>query len=351
MQTFRRRGFTLVELLVVIAIIGILIALLLPAVQAAREAARRSQCANNMKQVGLALHNYHDAFKSFMPQAIWDGLPPSGTAGGVRPAHHTWLTMLLPFMEQQPLYDSVDFTEPAWGQAVVGTAVDTLRCPTDPDLRNPSESHDMAVTNYIANEGYHWHPGAVGPIGNWSPWNGAGTTSPYPGFSDGFTSTGDMLGVFTNLFTCKIRDITDGTSNTAMVAESNAAGFYGGPMWSIGTGKKRYKGVFIYAPAFLACGYAGWGGNEAGSGILNPDGTSRSGGQWFRTNPHPCPPVYMIFRGFNSESHHGCGSLHPGGMQITLADGSVRFLSESMAFGTWMKLNSIGDGNTMESQF
>ncbi len=347
MRSSVRRGFTLVELLVVIAIIGILIALLLPAVQAAREAARRSQCANNMKQVGLALHNYHDTFKSFCPQAIWDGNPPSGTAGGVTARNHTWLTMILPFMEQQPLYDSVDFTLPAWGQPVVGTAVETIRCPSDPDLREPSTSHDMAVTNYVANEGYHWHPGAVGPIGDWAPWNGAGGGSPDRTFSDGYTTTGDMLGVFTNLFTCSIRDITDGTSNVAMIAESNAAGFYGGPAWTIGTGKKRYKGAFVCAPAFVACGRNGWGGGESGSGILWPDGTPAVNGTPFRSNPEVVPPVYMIYRGFNSESYHGCGSLHPGGMQITLADGSTRFLSESMSFGTWMKLNSIGDGNTM----
>jgi len=122
-----KRGFTLVELLVVIAIIGILIALLLPAVQAAREAARRSQCTNNMKQVGLALQNYHDTYKSFPPGVIWGmgcmGVGVSGDTGqDVCPAsaspppafHHTWNAMVLPFLEQKPLYDTINFKAAAW---------------------------------------------------------------------------------------------------------------------------------------------------------------------------------------------------------------------------------------------
>ena len=93
----RRRGFTLVELLVVIAIIGILVALLLPAVQAAREAARRMSCSNNLKQLGLALHNYHDIHKTFPPDAIWYGNRKGTTATAGHQRHYTWVTMILPF--------------------------------------------------------------------------------------------------------------------------------------------------------------------------------------------------------------------------------------------------------------
>jgi prepilin-type N-terminal cleavage/methylation domain-containing protein len=110
MRLTSRRGFTLVELLVVIAIIGVLVALLLPAVQAAREAARRTQCTNNMKQLVLGLHNYHDVNKRFPPSGILAGdikvpVPPANAPSTV-PYHHTWLMMMLPFVEQTPLYDT-----------------------------------------------------------------------------------------------------------------------------------------------------------------------------------------------------------------------------------------------------
>src|SRR5690606_38053277 len=125
--------FTLVELLVVIAIIGVLVSLLLPAVQAAREAARRTQCSNNMKQLGLALHNYHDTHGRFPPQAIYGpGAPPY-----TLPYHHTWMVMILPFIEQQPLYDAIDKRLPIFpqllptGQPIRSAQVAAFRCPSD----------------------------------------------------------------------------------------------------------------------------------------------------------------------------------------------------------------------------
>lgn len=337
MKSRARPAFTLVELLVVIAIIGILIALLLPAVQAAREAARRSQCANNSKQIGLALHNYHDTHNSFPPAVIW-GTPTNAY-------HHTWLTMILPFLEQQPLYDSVDFRLRAWGQAVVGTHVGVLRCPSDPDLPAPDKSHNIAATGYVACEGYHWHPGAVN-VGNWSPWNGDGQTAGYRGFCDGCTQSGSLAGAFSVNATTRIRDITDGTSNTVLVAEKNAAGFSGGPAFTVGQGKPRTAASGVFSTAFVGTAYTGWAGNESGSGILNPDGTSHSNNTWFRSSPSTDCPVFMSYRGFNNE-WHGPSSLHPGGIQIILGDASVRFVSETMCWGTWAKLSGIGDYNTM----
>jgi len=222
MGSSSRRGFTLVELLVVIAIIGILIALLLPAVQAAREAARRTQCNNHMKQVGLAMHNYHDVHKTFPPVAIWgvpnipqshftyypyDRTPTLGTLPG--PFHHTWLTFILPFMEQQPLYDTVNFRLPAWGQAVVGTQLETLRCPSDDGLTTPADSYGIAVTNYCGTMGYHW----------WSP-------TPW--------DYGLWDGVFNVLKPVNISDIKDGTANTVAVVERYSRG-HEGPGNTMGT--------------------------------------------------------------------------------------------------------------------
>ncbi len=130
-----RRGFTLIELLVVIAIIGVLIALLLPAVQAAREAARRSQCTNNLKQIGLGLHNYHDSLGAF-PTSLWQrGIPPPANGGyGV-----SWLAMMLPYIEQVPLANSINFklqaTDPVNSTAFL-TFISSFACPSDrgPDI-------------------------------------------------------------------------------------------------------------------------------------------------------------------------------------------------------------------------
>ncbi|MCY2989463.1 MAG: DUF1559 domain-containing protein [Planctomycetota bacterium] len=162
----RGRGFTLVELLVVIAIIGILVALLLPAIQAAREAARRTSCNNNLKQLGIALANYHDTYKKFPPVAVF-GKP----VGSPQPAyHHTWCLMILPFMEQQPLYDSVDLRLRIWDQAIRGTVVPAFLCPSDSGFGSePAQTHGIAVTHYVAAEGYHWWPGQAVPNFPFSP--------------------------------------------------------------------------------------------------------------------------------------------------------------------------------------
>src|SRR5262245_6025743 len=131
MRASSRRGFTLIELLVVIAIIAVLIALLLPAVQAAREAARRAQCVNNMKQIGIAFHNYHDTVGSL----------PSGTSGC---CNGTWQAFILPYMEQGALSNSYNFMTPRysdpWNTTVTHSFVNTLLCPSDTPNRPTSSS-------------------------------------------------------------------------------------------------------------------------------------------------------------------------------------------------------------------
>lgn len=255
------RGFTLVELLVVIAIIGILIALLLPAVQAAREAARRSQCTNNLKQIGLALHNYHDTFKTFPPGVIWGqgcmGANVGGDTGrdmcpGTTPPpahHHTWNALILPFLEQKPLYDTIDFKRPAWGQAFVGTAVPVLRCPSDGNFRTPRESNNIAITNYPGSEGYHWHA-APCCMGNWDPWNRL----------LGLTHNISFHGIFTQTWTTEISMITDGLSNTIACAEKDSVGHYGGPIWTSATGRRRAVADAVACSAFIGTAVGGLGG-------------------------------------------------------------------------------------------
>jgi prepilin-type N-terminal cleavage/methylation domain-containing protein len=142
----RRRGFTLIELLVVIAIIAILIALLLPAVQQAREAARRTQCKNNLKQIGLALHNYHDAHDCF--PFGWGGTRPATGSPG-----YSAISQLLPFFDQAPLYNTINFslplTDPA-NDVPRRQELPILRCPSDFD--NPQPNAGGAI-NYMANKG------------------------------------------------------------------------------------------------------------------------------------------------------------------------------------------------------
>ncbi|TVS20919.1 MAG: DUF1559 domain-containing protein [Planctomycetaceae bacterium] len=338
MRISHRRGFTLVELLVVIAIIGVLVALLLPAVQAAREAARRSQCANNIKQIGLALQNYHDTYKTFPPGVIWG----PGQAPYTLPYHHTWNVMILPFIEQQPLYDSVDKLLPIWGQPVVGTPVAALRCPSDTGRFEPSETAGIAVTNYPGSEGYHWHPTANFNANDANHWSHPNNSN----FADRLTGRGSLNGIFTQTRTHRMAQVTDGTSNTIIVAESDSLGYGGGPIRTCGTGAPRRGQTPVWHSAFVGTAYAGWGGNESGQNTVNPDGSARGGVGWFRN--HAFTPTYLAAWGPNAD-WRGPSSYHPGGIQVGFVDGSVSFIGETIDYGTWVKLNAIESGQTMLS--
>lgn len=333
-----RNAFTLVELLVVIAIIGVLVALLLPAVQQAREAARRMQCNNNLKQIGIALHNYHDTYQSFPPSAIWGPGKPPYTA----PYHHTWNVMILPFVEQQGLYDAINKDLPIWGQTlpmtgetVVSQELKHLRCPSDGATEGPDDTHGIAITNYPGSEGYHWHPTAA--VGNWAPWNALG---------DPYIQEGDMAGLFAVTKTRSFKSITDGTSQTIVVAEADAGGFSGGPSNTSGTGARRFAGNRVFRSALVMTPLHGWGANETGENTVGPDGGEQANGQWFRLGPHSFTPTYITAWGINTE-WPGTSSFHPGGIQALYGDGSVSFLAETVDYGTYTKLNAIASNNTM----
>lgn len=334
----QKRGFTLVELLVVIAIIGVMVGLLLPAVQAAREASRRMSCQNNMKQIGIALHNYHDTFLSFPPQAIWG----VGRAPHTRPYHHTWLVMILPFIEQQGLYDAINKSLPIWGQVlpsgepITSQQISALRCPSDAGTRGIDDTHRIAITNYAGSEGYHWHANAqVGPT-SWPEAAG-----------DPIQRTSEFSGLFTVTKTHRMKDIIDGTSNVVVVSETDGAGFGGGRIRTVNTGARRVGTGRVFRSAFVATAQNGWGANEGGPtppNTVNVDGTAKTPG-WFRSGPHSFTPTYLAAWGPNAE-WHGPSSFHPGGIQSVYADGSVAFISESINWGTWVKINGIADGNT-----
>src|SRR6056297_618257 len=330
MKVSRRTGFTLVELLVVIAIIGVLVGLLLPAVQAARESARRMSCSYNVKQLGLALQNYHDTHGSFPPGVIWG----PGEAPFTQPYHHTWNVMLLPFMEQQSLYQQTDKSLPVWGQPIRSTKLGMLRCPSDGGRWDVAETSDIAVTNYPGSEGYHWHPSAnIG--GGGGPWNA---------FGDPFNKSFSGNGLFTQTRTHRMSSVADGTSNTLFCAEADSMGFGGGPIRTCGTGARRF-GTPVFHSAFVGTAYAGWGGNETGQNTVNPDGSARGGSGWFRN--HAFTPTFIAAWGPNS-NWPGPSSYHASnGIQIGMIDGSVSFIAETIDYGTWLKLNAIADNHTL----
>lgn len=333
-QRKRVSGFTLIELLVVIAIIAVLIALLLPAVQQAREAARRTQCKNNLKQLGLALHNYADTFGRF-PMAVTWGVK-NGTTWG--PHHHTWLTRILPYMDQAPLYNQFNFMVSSWDNVVgsptnrtlIGRQVPALRCPTGTGVGDPpGGTKGVAITDYAACEGYDWwqrSPGGAGPE------------------NDGGVGKG---GIFTCNVSSRIADISDGTSNTVMLSEATAPGMAGGAIQASGLGRPRVGDPLVRS-AFIGASFTSelsYGKDHTDGSIkTDPAGVTLSPSSgWFTfgtgsgNQPYLFPPTFIAAYGPNDE-WPGAGSLHTGGVHATMADGTVRFISQNI---NWTLYNNI----------
>lgn len=308
----RRFAFTLVELLVVIAIIGILIALLLPAVQAAREAARRMSCANRLKQLGLALHNYHDTYKAFpfgtrqddpantLPNRPW-------TAGDHRKG--SMLVKLLPYIEQAPLYEKLDFKFDVNVQlATLGFGPGeppTIRCPSDTYVNT-----GRGQSSYAPSMGNQRMPGrscSVYPGNNF----GTGPTG------HGSTGSGQNIsGVFGRWcwWSAKFRDIRDGTSSVIMMGEilpycgDHHRGGWNNPnaLWTATTAPINFPTCRDVPPGF------------AGTDGCNADG--------------------------NWQTSQGFKSKHPGGAQFVFCDGSVHFLAETINYITYQRLGDRRDG-------
>ena len=331
----QRKAFTLVELLVVIAIIGVLIALLLPAVQSAREAARRSECSNKLKQIGLALHNYHDVHKTFPMSVIWGA---AGTGRPQLPRHHTWITAILPQMEETALYNSTDLNKPAWGQPIASTQLQALICPSDRAFNSVSQTHNMGITNYAGSEGYHWWHSAV--IGDWAPWNTwmAGYVNP----------PSDINGVFTVERYRGFHNITDGTSKTIIVMEKNSTGYEGGGTDPRSPNKgypRRPDTSAVFCPAFVGC--AGFGRAGASGDYSNPDGSGTLAENWWKAAPYAFNPTYITAWGPQNE-WAGPGSLHSGDIMMSLyADGSVRPLSANISHQAWFLVNAHADNKNI----
>jgi len=333
------QGFTLVELLVVIAIIGILVALLLPAVQAAREAARRMQCGNNLKQIGLALHNYHDIYKSFPPARVRIANSPV-TPDTWLTSNINWLARILPQIEQQPLYDRIDFSVYPGDTAAVNAPVRQVviaayRCPSDPGRggfpwvdptgvrrSGPAIAASDGPTNYMGSIGHDRilqtsAPNSRGMMvegrTNWTNRSGGGTIT--------------------------MADFLDGTSNTLAISEA-----------IIGHPSSRVNSTMtnpdLVTPTDNGCGP---------NSILGTGATSAARGfSWFRGYE----PASIIFTtvmtpnsrlwdcGANSDqSMFAARSVHPGGVQVGMADGSTHFVASTIDFNTWKFLGGTKDGN------
>jgi len=316
----RRRGFTLVELLVVIAIIGILVALLLPAVQAAREAARRTQCTNKLKQISLGVHNFVDRAKDKMPPA-WSPDSGGGTlgtnydgmtgkiavAGGASGTFHFFL---LPFIEQQPLYNLANGN--ANQSTVYATIVDAYICPSD--TTNPSfmQRYGYASANYACN--------LMAFAPDLGTRNLGVTVSPFPA----------------SQATCRMSGLSDGTSNIVILAERyrRCIPSWGGetaPAWAL---HPAYVGHAWDTPAF---GYA-----EMGHGH-DPDFTTTQqvpAAIPFQTAPNPTAANWYVTQGG-----------HPGVMNCGIGDGSTRAVSSMINYITWGNACRPQDGAVLGSDW
>ena len=311
------RGFTLVELLVVITIIGILIALLLPAVQAAREAARRMQCSNNLKQIGLALHNYHAA-KDTLPFAT---AYPKGSNG-------TWAAFILPFLEQQTLFDWFDFTKPVFDSAnqnAVTTIVSAYICPSDPQSSQPilTNRGDAGVTNPSSCLGL-WYPMSIGPT---HPDKCAFCSDPVPSSTNSccqacdfgsygkgsewwrsdcsVATSGNSVGMFGRYpVGYNFSEVRDGLSNTIMAAET-LPGHY---IWN-GAYCTNFPVVSTEIPL-----------NTMESDEGQPQ-------NWWRVS--------------------GYKSMHPGGANALIGDGSVCFFAQTIDYTLYNNLGTRAGGEAV----
>jgi len=304
MNTWRKRqcGFTLIELLVVIAIIAVLIALLLPAVQQAREAARRSQCKNNLKQIGLALHNYNEAHGLLPPGLIC----VTASNGGVDSAAWNWSAMILPYIEQSQLYQQLDVGNgpPPDGQknpgnaaklALVGTVIPAYRCPSDVGpARFTLTNADASGTDGI---GLLFGGGLTNYVGSSrSCRQGNASLSTTQTIIDLMSSNRGLqqLGIFNYNSNTRFRDISDGLSNTVMVGER---------AWQLmGSDTLALAGTWA--------------------------GAQRTDKEVRATRAGMFGPAASINAGTRSEST--LSSWHIGGAHFVLADGSVRFISENI---------------------
>jgi prepilin-type N-terminal cleavage/methylation domain-containing protein len=317
MRGRRRSGFTLIELLVVIAIIAVLIALLLPAVQQAREAARRTQCKNNLKQLGLAFHNYHDTYNALPFAGVSNGGAPRGL-GGCWGDDNSWFESTLPFIEQGNLFNNFNFAvsvgapggaaqdTPAspfyWNEQVQESEIPAHFCPSDSRaIQEQGGGWQVTRTNYLVNLGNT----------NYGQVNQGTVTFRGAPFSFGKSH--------------RFGDISDGLSNTLLLSEiivpkdTGWAGYLGVPIYQGGAGFTAY-----YSP------------NSTASDQSARQCFQNLGGQFpaCSLTGSSCSPLSTA-SGDMAQQIFVSRSRHTGGVQSAMGDGSVRFISQNINLGVW----------------
>ena len=349
------RGFTLIELLVVIAIIAVLIALLLPAVQAAREAARRAQCVNNLKQLGLAMHNYHSANDSFPMGATLCYYPKIGyTTWNNWSAH----AMMLNFMEQTPLYNAINFNLEGRGfddasvmnSTAFNAKIATFICPSDPNGGRVNDNCYFGSVGTSTNAGDDVPP--------------RGGTNKQPPFSS------PTSGVFGFRLAYGLRDITDGSSNTIAFSEGQAGAATttvtpGNMIMNAGLSGMAYflsanQGANLVLADLQTCSskYVASNSGNISFGHGHDWGVGGTGATLFNTIVPPNSTQYS-WSACRTDCGGGCdgasmdysnaGSYHPGGSNFLLADGSVKYLKGSIAMQTYWALGTRSGGEVVSA--
>ena len=364
------RGFTLIELLVVIAIIAVLIALLLPAVQAAREAARRAQCVNNIKQLGLGVHNYHTANNSFPPGAVNNA---RAQPGNINTDWAQWSpqAMLLPYVEQSPLYNAANFS---WGynpygdpctyinSTVANTVIRSFLCPSDPNAGSSNVSGGQSVGTG-ANNSYYASFGTTMDNMNYN-------NSDAPMAVATMVKTG-CTGVFPYFMSYGVADLTDGTSNTIAfseaLGESNSSVTYRGNS-TRGVNDSSPSSYVYDASTVPTTALNSFLQNcltsfKAGTNPVTPQ---QKGLTWaygakgftlFNTIQNPNDKQYPF-----GSCQMGCGSCginvantisaqsqHPGGVNVAMADGSVKFIKDTINRQTWFALGTRNNNEVISA--